>query len=64
MNELKETMLTQQQTIRQQQSFLEYIANKDRHGNLIITGLQEAGKDGERVKHILQTVTPDIRNLE
>ena len=57
-------MSIQQETIRQQQSFLEYIANKDRQGNLIITGLQESDKDDEGLENILRTVAPDIRHLE
>ena len=54
----------QQKTIQQQQSFLEYIANKDRHGNLIITGVQEADKNEEDVTNILSTVAPDIQPLQ
>ena len=40
-NTLKRLVHTQQNTIRQQQIFLERLANRDRRNNLIITGIVE-----------------------
>ena len=40
-NTLKSLVHTQQNTIRQQQIFLERLANRDRRNNLFITGIVE-----------------------
>ena len=45
-NQLHETIQSiQQRTIQEQPSFLEYVANKDRQNNLIITGIRESEND-------------------
>ena len=63
--ELKDTLSIQQKTIKHQQSFIEFLANKDRRNNLIITGVPEAERDEEAVTDIFEIVVPEIReNLE
>ena len=62
--ELKQSTVNQQKTIRHQQNFLEYLANKDRSHNLIITGLLEADEDEQSINAIFHSVAPSIQPIE
>ena len=63
-NDLKQSTSTQQKTIRHQQTFLEYLANKDRSRNLIITGLPETDEDEQNINSIFQNVVPNIQPID
>lgn len=64
-NNLKELVRIQQNTIRQQQIFLERLANQDRRNNLIITGLKESQdgvEDHDYINGIFRHLFPTDEN--
>ena len=50
----------QQRAIQEQQSFIEYLAIKDRQNNLIITGLPESDNNEVDIEDVFRSVGPDL----